>query len=188
MKTLIVYFSFSGNNEMLALELGKMLNCDVVKIKEVKKRIGFSIFLDVLFNRTPRIKDHGKNIDEYDHIIFVAPIWASKIASPLKSFLLLEKNNIQRYSFISVCAGSRDQKTKIESELLRLVGKRPVITTELWINDLLPEEKKNKIKYVTSYRLKAGDLSFFDTEIRKHTELTPDKLYHHLNFSWDPKP
>jgi hypothetical protein len=164
---------------MLALELGKMLNCDVLKIKEVKNRIGFSIFLDVLFNRTPRIQDHGRQINEYDHIILVAPIWASKIASPLKSFLLLEKNNIRRYSFISVCAGSRDQKTKIESELLRLVGKRPVVTTELWINDILPEEKKNKIKYVTSYHLKAGDLSAFATEIMKHTEMAPEKLYHH---------
>src|SRR5688572_9053436 len=142
MKTLIAYFSYSGNNERLALELKKMLNCDTLKINEVKKRYGFSIFLDVLFNRTPRIQDHGKNINEYDHIIFVAPIWASKIASPLKSFLLLEKDNIRRYSFISVCSGSKDQKPKIENELAALVGMPPIITTELWINDLLPKEKK----------------------------------------------
>ena len=176
MKTLIAYFSFSGNNEMLALELKKMLNCDILKINEVRKRHGFSIFLDVLFNRTPRIQDHGKNIAEYDHIIFVAPIWASKIASPLKSFLLLEKNNIRRYSFISVCSGYEDQKTKIENQLLGLVGKAPVITTELWINELLPNEKKNKIKYVTSYRMMASDLSFFKTEILKHAGLDAGKI------------
>ena len=179
MKILIVYFSFSGNNEILALEFGKILNCDTLRITEVKKRNAFSIFFDLVFNRTPRIQEHGKKISEYGHIIFIAPIWGSKVASPLKSFLQLEKNNITRYSFISVCSGSTGQKDKIEKELQSLVGKPPVITTELWINDLLPKEKKNKINAVTSYRIKPQDLLSFGAEINRHAETISDRIYQH---------
>jgi multimeric flavodoxin WrbA len=63
------------------------LNCNILRIKELKKRTGFSIFLDTFLNRTPRIEDQEEKIKDYDHVILVAPVWAAKIATPLKSFL-----------------------------------------------------------------------------------------------------
>ena len=94
---------FQETTKCFALELKIMLNCNVLRINEIKKRTGFSIFLDIFFNRTPRIEDHEEKIKDYDHVILIAPVWAAKIATPLKSFLLKEKNNIRRYSFITVC-------------------------------------------------------------------------------------
>ncbi|HET6542164.1 MAG TPA: flavodoxin domain-containing protein [Chryseolinea sp.] len=178
MKTLIVYSSFSGNNEMLALDLKIMLNCNILRIKEIRKRTGFSIFLDIFFNRTPRIEGQKEKIKDYDHVILIAPVWAGKIASPLKSFLLKEKNNIRRYSFITACGGSQDQKTKIENELTRFVGKKPVAVTELSIRDLLQSNQKNNIKNVTAYRLKTNDLSFFASKIRDHVKLAQAEPLH----------
>ena len=179
MKTLIVYFSFSGNNEMVALKLKEMLHCDLLRITELKKRGGFSIFLDIFLNRTPRIEDHRMKINEYDHVILVAPIWASKIATPLKSFLLLEKNRIRFYSFITVCSGSPNQKTKIEDELTRLAGKAPVLVTELSINDLARSMQKNTIKNLIAYHLKTSDLSFFVNEIEGHLKMTEEFVLSH---------
>jgi len=171
MKTLIVYSSFSGNNEMIALEIKTMLNCNALRIKEIAKRTGFSIFLDIFFNRTPRIEDHEENINDYDHVILIAPVWAAKIATPLKSFLLKEKNNIRRYSFITACGGGQDQKIKIENELTKLAGKTPVAVTELSITDLL-RSTQNNIKNVSAYRLKTNDLAFFVSKIKEHVKLT----------------
>ncbi len=170
MKTLITYFSFSGNNELLTNDIQKRLHCETFQIVESKKRKGFTILLDVLFSRTPRIQRDGKDLKQYDHIIFIAPIWAGKIATPLKSFLLLEKENIRGYSFITACSGSKAQKDKIQNELTRLAGKSPAMVTELWINDLLPAHKKNKIKYVTPYRLQPKDFAVFADKIEKHLE------------------
>ncbi|WP_276370186.1 NAD(P)H-dependent oxidoreductase [Chryseolinea sp. H1M3-3] len=168
MKLLIIYFSFSGNNEMLVDDLKKRLGCEAVKIIESKKRKDMTILFDVMFNRTPRINNIGKNLEEYDHIILIAPIWAGKIASPLKSLLLLEKENIHDYSFICVCSGVENQKEKIQTQLTNLLRKKPVIVTELWINDLLPADQKNKIKYVTPYRLQPKDFVVFAPEIEKY--------------------
>ncbi len=153
---------------MLANDLKKRFACETLKIIEPKKRKNITILFDVLFNRRPRIENIGRNLREYDHIIFIAPIWAGKIASPLKSLLLLQKENIRDYSFICACSGVENQKEKIQAQLTKLLQKPPIIVTELWINDLLPADQKNKIKYVTPYRLQPKDFVVFAPEIEKH--------------------
>lgn len=165
MKNLIAYYSFTQNNEKLAIEVQKKLNCDLLKIEENSKRTAITIMLDLLFNRKPAIKPGRLPVNDYDHIILIGPVWASRIGSPLKSFLLAEKNHIQQYSFLTVCSGAAGQKEKLVEQLTALAGKAPVHVAELWINDFLPEDKKNTIKYATGYRLERKDLKAFDDRI-----------------------
>jgi flavodoxin len=61
MKTLIIYYSFSGNNEVLAQELQKRLDCDLQKIVELKPRKSIDILFDLIFKRTSKI---GKSNDD----------------------------------------------------------------------------------------------------------------------------
>jgi flavodoxin len=165
MKTLIVYYSFTSNNVILAKNLQKRLDCDTLMIEEVKKRNGFTILLDVLFKRTPKIKRNNISINLYDYIIFISPIWAGRIATPLKAFCLREKENINRYAFITVCGGTAGQKDKIFLELSSHIQQEPEVVTELWINDLLPVDKKDTIKHTSGYRLQPKDLEFFEAKI-----------------------
>ncbi len=170
MKTLIVYYSFTRNNELLAKAIQARLNCDILKIEEVTKRNGFKILLDLMLNRKPRIKPHPYSISSYEQCIFVAPIWAGEIASPLKTFLLQEKDHINCYSFISVCGGAPQQKEKLVKSLVKLLEQEPGLVQELWINDLLPEEKKDTIKYTSGYRIQSKDLEKFGGKIDEFVE------------------
>jgi menaquinone-dependent protoporphyrinogen IX oxidase len=164
MKNLIVYYSFTKNNEKIAEYLRTQLDCHIAKIEPVKKRSGLSILLDMIFNRKPAVKAIPYYPWNYDHIIFVAPIWAGKIATPLRSFLIHEKANIKSYSFITLCGGGNPkQKPNIQKELLSLTQKEPTRVLELWINDLLPLEKKNTIKYTSGYRIEEDGLAKFET-------------------------
>lgn len=165
MKTLVVYYSFTHNNELLAKAIQKRLNCDIHKIEEVKRRTGLTILLDLILNRSPRIKPHPYSISSYEQCIFIAPVWAGKIASPLKTFLLQEKYHINRYSFITVCGGAPHQKEKLIKGLIKLLEQEPGQVQELWINDLLPEEKKDTIKYTSGYRIQSKDLEKFARKI-----------------------
>src|SRR6516162_2730160 len=113
METLIVYYSYSGNNESLAKELGERLGCDIVKLEELRKRSGLTIALDLLFKRESKIKDIDIHLKEYETIIFIGPIWDSKIATPLSSYLKKERENINSYAFITICGGRGEQKQKI---------------------------------------------------------------------------
>lgn len=123
MKTLIIYYSFSGNNEFLVQELQKRLGCDIQKIVELKKRTGFTILLDLIFKRNPKIRKSDFDLKQYDRFILAAPIWDGKIATPLKSFIEQEKDNFKEYSFITVCTGPEGQDKKITDELVQLIQK-----------------------------------------------------------------
>jgi flavodoxin len=165
MNTLIVYYSYSGNNEALAKELQKRLTCDMQQIKEVKIRKGLTILLDLIFNRRSNIKKLDVQMNQYERFILIAPIWGGKIATPMKSFIEAEKKNLKKYSFITVCSGVAGQDKKIKEQLLLLAGKEPENIAELKVRDLLPLEKKGKVKYETPYRIQKNDLMAFDNAI-----------------------
>jgi flavodoxin len=167
MKNLIVYYSFTSNNEKVAEYLRNQLSCDIARIETVKKRTGFSILPDLVFNRKPAVKNIRHYLWNYEHVIFIAPIWAGKIATPLKSFLVREKENIKSYSFLTLCGGGNPkQKQNIENQLLSIVDKKPVSHIELWVNDLLNAEKKNTIKNKTGFKIEDGDLAKFESQLR----------------------
>lgn len=163
MKEAIVYYSFSGNNEALAKELKRRTGFDLEKITELKKRAGFSILLDIIFKRTPGILKPKLELSQYDKVILIAPIWAGRIATPMKAFIKLEKGQIQKYSFITLCGNGGNQK--VSEELSQLFQKEPTSVLELKVNDLLPENEKNRIKYTSGYRVKAQDFQVFKKEI-----------------------
>ena len=165
MKTLVVYYSFTHNNEMLAKAIQKRLGCDILRIEEIKKRTGFTILLDLIFNRKPKIRTADLDISSFDQCIFVAPIWAGKIASPLKTFLRQEKYHINHYSFLTICGGYPGQKDKLLKNLTRILEQEPGRIGELWVNDLLPKEKRNTIKYTSGYRIDEDDLISLDSKI-----------------------
>ena len=167
MKTLIVYYSFTNNNRILANYLHRTLGCDIYEIQELNKRTGFSIVLDLLLKRKSKIKTFDKALADYHELIIIGPVWAGKIATPLKTFLAGQKKNICSYTFLSLCGGSAGQKDKIEQDLQEIVGRAPKAVDELWINDLLPAEKKNTIKYTSGYRIKEQELERFSSELGK---------------------
>ena len=160
----IIYFSHTGNNEKLALYLKERLKCSVHKIMEAKKRKTISILLDFLFGRDTKLLASDIDLDDYDMIVFISPIWGSKIATPLRKFICNKKGNIKKFSFISLCNGEIGQVEKLISELSNIAQKTPITCTELKINRLLPEEKR-KIKYTFNYRVSDDDIKFFDDDI-----------------------
>lgn len=162
MKTAIVCYSFTHNNMILASEILARTGGTLFVIEERKKRTKFTILFDLLFNRVPEIKDYPMGPDRFDHFIFIAPIWGSKIATPLKSFLLKERTKISSYSFITLCGGAPNQKQKIVNELGSLVQKEPLMVTELALSDYLGHPKG-----ILDVRVENEQLKFFFGKIEE---------------------
>ena len=165
MKTIIVYYSFTGNNEALVQELKERLGCDTVRIQTVKKRTSASILLDLIFKRSPKLKEYNIPFSDHPHLILIAPVWAGNIATPMQAFLKNEKRNILNYSFITLCGGVAGQKEKISEYLKSILLSKPTAIEELWVNDLLLPEQKDKIKFTTPYRVKEEDWKVFNPKI-----------------------
>jgi len=165
MKTLVIYYSLTGNNDALARKLSERLQCDLFRIEETSRRYKISILFDLIFKRQSKLKPCSLPIETYDHLVFVAPVWAGKIATPMQTFLLQQSQRINDYSWISICSGVQGQSQKIIDYLATILQKEPAVVDELWINDLLAPEQKDKIKYTTPYRVKESDWKVFNSRL-----------------------
>jgi hypothetical protein len=171
MRFLVVYFSHTGNNRLLAAEISHRLNCDRCAIVEKKRRTLLTIILDMMFRRIPRIEPLEKALAAYDHMVFVAPVWGSKVANPMQALIKRERENISHYSFITLCGYKRaGQLQGIEAQLSRLAGLPPVAVQELRVSELLPEERRNEIKTISRYRVAGNELSAFASDLSAFLE------------------
>jgi flavodoxin len=92
-KTLVVYFSWSGNTRTVANIIRDLTDCDIVEIEvlapyssvynEVTARARQELDNDV----RPELRTRVKNMDDYDTLIVGTPIWSSRLAPAVKSFL-----------------------------------------------------------------------------------------------------
>ena len=168
MNTLIVYYSFSGNNRLLAQYLQDKLNCETYEVVERGHRSVFKIVLDLFFRNNPSVEKTNFSFEKYEHVIFIAPIWASRIGTPLRSMIKQHKSEINEYSFISFCGYHKvGQSTKIARELRSLVGKKADHIFELRVSDLFPKPKNLGAIALSRYKAKRKDLDLLKDELNK---------------------
>ena len=93
MKTLIVYYSQSGNCEYIADQLKEALKADTLGIKPVEAYpdSGAKKFLwggkAAIMAEKPVLEEYQFDGDKYDLIIFGFPVWASNITPPIRTFI-----------------------------------------------------------------------------------------------------
>ena len=157
MKTLVLSYSFTGNNAVLAEGIAEKTGADWVKVVEKKQRNVFTIVLDVLFNRTPKIESPDRVHEGYERLVFVAPVWLGKVASPLRAVFKHYKGQVQDYSFVSISAGADGKAPQLEPELIRRMGAKPQKVVNPLIIHLFPDEPKMSRQKLDAYRLKGSD-------------------------------
>jgi len=133
MKTLIVYYSRSGTTRAVARRLGELLGGDVEEIRDMRSRKGAIGFMrsgfEALGKRKTAIVLPASNPKDYDLVVVGTPIWAGRIASPMRAYL----NQMQ--GAIPCCAcfctsGGGGYASALE-EMVELVGCRKCATLEL---------------------------------------------------------
>lgn len=111
------------------------------------------------------------SLARYDRFIFVAPIWAGKIASPLRTFLYAESNFIVHYDFITLCGGGQQsQRQKLEAELTAILETPPANVAELWVKDVVEAKTMDTAKFTSAYRVEPKDFEFFAGKIDEFIE------------------
>lgn len=162
----IVYFSQTGNNQLLAESLAHRLRCGAFRIVEKHRRTALSTILDLAFGLSPALEPFPKPLEAYGHVILVGPVWASRLASPLRTFLAQHRQQLTDYSFITLCGYEReDQRRRLTDELTQRVGHPPRALCELRVADLLPRRDRASVGVVTPYRVSEEELAQFEEAI-----------------------
>lgn len=90
-KVLLVYYSRSGITRSLSLQLGELLGADVEEIQDMSSRKGVVGFMrsgyQALRKRGAMIGDLAKTPEDYDVVVVGTPIWAERMASPVRAYL-----------------------------------------------------------------------------------------------------
>lgn len=159
MSIAVVSYSLTGNNGTLAAAVAKTLSAEHIIILEEKPRKMGAIILDMIFNRTPRVQSLPSALEQYERILFIAPVWMGKVASPLRAFLKHLKAHPQSYAFASISGGALNMNPKLADDLEKRAGAKPMAFVDLHIADLLPSELKPTMKDTSSYRLSDAEIS-----------------------------
>ncbi len=91
--TLIIYYSLEGNIDFLMRKMAKAINADTCRLETVKEypKKGLLKFLhggrDASFGFKPELKTALPDLSAYSRIIIGTPVWASKPAAPINTFL-----------------------------------------------------------------------------------------------------
>lgn len=92
-KTLIVYFSYTNHTKMIAENIQKKLNCDILEIKPINQYSDdYQTVVDEEQNndgnKRPEIEEIALDLNKYSKIILGTPVWWYSIAPVIRTFLL----------------------------------------------------------------------------------------------------
>ena len=100
MSTAIVYYSMHGNSEMVAEKIAAKLGADVIRIEPDKAYPdkGAKKFIwggkSAVMGEQPALKPYEFDADKYDCVILGFPVWASRPAPPICTFLSEQKSKL----------------------------------------------------------------------------------------------
>lgn len=124
MKTLIIFYSLTGNVKFIAQTMAKEINADLLELRPEKevKADSFMKYLwggrQVMMKIAPKLLPLDKNPNDYDLIIIGTPVWAWNFCPPLRTFFNQAKLRNKKIALFC-CHGGQIGKTfaNIKAEL-----------------------------------------------------------------------
>lgn len=155
MKTIVVYYSLTGNNAALAERVALELGAESFRLVEMKEgRTTKDIIFDMIFEKRPALRVLPQDLESYDLVVFMAPIWTFHLPSPLKTCMRGLKSKLKKYAFISLSGGALGSNTKIASELVKRLGKGMALQLDLNIAHYCETAVDPTAKDTAAYRVK----------------------------------
>jgi len=166
MSVLILVYSFTGNNRLLAATLAARIGATVEEVRPARTRWKISILLDLMFKRQSRIAPLTADPADFAHVLFVAPLWDRAIAFPMVAAIRAAAPGLRSYDFVSFCGYDRPgQHDHVLAELTQLVGRPPAHATELNIGRLVAPADRDKVSKVSARRVLPAEMGAFAAEI-----------------------
>jgi len=109
-KVLIACYSRSGYTASLAREIADMTGWDLEEIKDRRPRDGNWGFArcirDVLLHLQPAIITGGKQPEDYDLVVLMAPVWMRRLAAPMRSYIARNRSGLKQVAFACTYGGN----------------------------------------------------------------------------------
>lgn len=148
MKSLVVYYSRTGNTRKLAEELADALGCDVEEIIDTKNRSGIIGWLrsgrDASNQNLTVLKDKINDPSQYDLLIIGTPIWGGHVSTPVRTYIHQNQADFNSVAFF--CTASGDKFDGVFNDMKELCGVAPVETLGVSGKEIKKDGYKNKMQ------------------------------------------
>jgi flavodoxin len=135
-KTLVVYYSRTGNTRLIGNEIAAALGADVEELKDKKNRKGPIGFLMAGREAMKGLPTELEALDHdpaaYDLVLVGSPVWAGSLCPPVRTFLTQQHADLKQVAWFSTC-GSEDgsSASKAFSQMTEVSGRPPECTLAL---------------------------------------------------------
>jgi flavodoxin len=125
-KTLILYYSLTGNTKAGCEALQKELNASIIEIKDLRKRTGkwgfFKTAIGSLVGRHTKIEPEKVDLTGYQNIILGSPIWTGKLSMAIRT--VIDRNRFDGKKVIIYTTTNAYEKEKYKEKGKNLVRKK----------------------------------------------------------------
>jgi len=108
-KTLVVYYSRTGNTKNIGEEIAAALKADVEELKDGKSRrgpIGFLMAGREAMKKVPvELEPLKHDPAAYDVVVVGTPVWASTVCSPVRTFLERNRAALKKVAWFCTSGG-----------------------------------------------------------------------------------
>lgn len=145
-KTLVIYYSYTGNTNEIVADLKKQIACDVVEVIPVGNydynANGYKIGADQINainanpdkeSSYPAIRETKIDMEQYGTIIIATPLWHARMASNTQTLLFKYGKQMAGKKIGLIVSSHSSGISGVESDAKRLVPQGK-FTRSLWIN------------------------------------------------------
>ncbi|MDP2925924.1 MAG: flavodoxin domain-containing protein [Nanoarchaeota archaeon] len=147
MKTLIIFYSRSGNTLGIAEDIKKNIKSDIEEITDLKNRNGIfgylSGCLDAALKRLTKISLVTKDPGKYDLIIIGTPVWSGSMAPATRTFMIENYIKLKNTAFFCTMGGKDPKKTFFQME--NIFGRKPKDVLAISGEELRTDSYKDKL-------------------------------------------
>jgi len=147
MKSLVVYYSKSGNTRFVAEHISQEIAADIEEIIDKKKRKGLFGFIlsgyDATRGRLTKITEMERSPKDYDLIVVGTPMWNKRIVPAVRTYL--KENSFSGKNVALFCTNLGSQSNQVFSTLKELIP-GCVFVGELTISNVKKQIEENKEK------------------------------------------
>ena len=140
MKTLIVFYSRTGNTRKIGELIAQKLHADIDEIIDLKNRKGI---LGFIFGGRDAMKEYltkitfTKNPADYDLVIVGTPMWAGSSTPAFRTYLTENKGKIKKAALFVTAGGEGPQKTVT---ILENILDKPCLASVGWLDSEVKQD------------------------------------------------
>jgi len=145
MKSLIIYYSRTGNTHFVAEEIAAELGSKLKQVIDEKNRSGLIGWIgagfDAMRQKATQIKDIKITWDDFDLFFIGCPNWAGNLPPAIRA--ALEKADLENKKIVLFCTQENSGAEKVFNSLRRLI-KGAEIIDEKYFNRVKNNQEKIK--------------------------------------------